>query len=160
MSAQSQPIGEQDRWGWLPRRLRPGVDPPEGPRRGDRRLVESFIVGAVGALLIAATIGDLARQVRLDRRFYHDQRTFLAYTHYKPYGYGIKPGIGTSTDIICAPTKHTAVVNLCLVVDGRAHHAIRHIAGGFSLPLRRHDIAKYRYDCFGAAAAQRLCKAS
>jgi hypothetical protein len=157
MSAQSH--SERDPWGWLPGWLRPGADPPDGAR-GDRRIVESAIVIAIGALLAAATFGDLMRTVHINQRVKRDERTFTAYTHYKPYKYSVLPGTNSTTDIACAVTSHTTRIQLCLLVDGPRAAYIRHVAGGFSLPVRRRDQARYRYQCFGLALARRMCRAA
>jgi hypothetical protein len=158
----AQPATSEDlqrRYGWLPRWLRPGTDPPAGAR-GDRRLVEGFVLLAIGGLLAAATIGDLARAVRINHRISHDEHTFYAYAHYHPKKVTVTPGIRNTRDIACGPTSHTARVQLCLVVAGPANAPLRTIVGGFYLPLRRPQKATYRYGCYGYAAAHSMCRAS
>ena len=118
---------------------------------------------AIGALLAAATIVDLARQVRVNHRISHDEHTFYAYAHYHPKKVAVTPGVRNTRDLACGPTSHTARVQLCLVITGPARPAnasLRTVAGGFYLPLRRPQTATYRYGCYGYAAEHAMCRAS
>jgi hypothetical protein len=68
---------------------------------------------------------------------------------------------GHSTrDIACgnvAPGAPKARTQLCIVLTGPVRAGRRAAHGGFYLPPKVDDVARYRYGCYGSAKAAGLC---
>jgi hypothetical protein len=141
----------------LPRWARPEDEEPPDPT-GLRRAAELAVLLVLGVLLAAATVSDLARQVRLDERIAVDKTTWSAYTHRQLKKINVSTGLRSTRDSACAPPFSGASYRLCLVLTGPTHGR-RTITGGYRLPLTGLDRYYRRSDCFGAARRQALCGA-
>jgi hypothetical protein len=140
---------------WLPAPLRAraqGVDAPSAPRRS----LELAVLIVLGLVLLAATLNDTFTQVHINERLAVDKTTWYAYTD-RVVKLGLTQGVGTSTDVACGVPRAGAGYRLCLVISGPTVGGVRHVAGGYHLPLRSADSLIHRSDCFGRAAAQEEC---
>jgi hypothetical protein len=145
------------------------------PRRGgeDRhgrvRLhrIETAVLLVVGLVFAVATVYDLARQVRIDDRLHADLVSWQAITGAPYRGAILEAGVrGQQTrDVVCGGAKPAAGAKhlvVCLIFEGPVKAGHRRAVGGYYLrptgrPARRVvDRARYRYGCFGAAAADGL----
>jgi hypothetical protein len=159
MSAALPPSG-----GGLPRRA-PGWLPAsaaERPASAGTRRAETAVLVLIGVLLATATINDLVRQTHVNHRLVADKRTWRAYTRHDYKNLSVSQDVrGLSTrEIVCgntAPGGLKARVQLCLVITGPVRDGRRSVSGGWYLPPRLEDERRYRYACFGPAAAEGRC---
>jgi hypothetical protein len=141
----------------LPPVLQPrAVDDGGGP---GRRAAELAVLLVLGLLLAAATVDDVVHQVRVDERIAVDKTTWIAYTHHPLKKIFIKTGVGTTTDVGCAPPATGASYRLCLILSGPSSPR-RMVRGGYRLPLIGDNRFGRRYACFGSALGDGLCGAS
>jgi hypothetical protein len=146
--------------GRLPAWMRPRDH--ELPGSGRTRLVETTLLMLVGLLLAIATVNDVVRQTHVNHRLVADLRTWRAYTghHYKNLSVEQDLRGHTTRDIVCgnvSPGAPKARTQLCIVLSGPVRAGRRAAPGGFYLPAKVDDIARYRYGCYGSATAAGLC---
>ncbi len=142
--------------GWL---RRPAARLAAG---GRLRLVEGSALALAGLLLATATVNDLVRQTHVNHRLSADLRTWRAYTRHDYRNLNIGQDVrGLSTrDVVCgntAPGAPKARVQLCLQMMGPVRSGRRSVSGGWYLPPRVENVRRYRYACFGPAAAEHRC---
>ncbi len=142
--------------GWL---RRPAARLAAGGRLG---LLEASVLVLAGLLLATATVNDLVRQTHVNHRLTADLRTWRAYTRHDYRNLNINQDVrGQSTrDVVCgntAPGAPKARVQLCLQMMGPVRSGRRSVSGGWYLPPRVENVRRYRYACFGPAAAEHRC---
>jgi hypothetical protein len=134
----------------------------ERPQGAGARLAETVVLLLAGVLLATATINDLVRETNVNHRLVADKRTWRAYTHHDYKNLSVSQDVrGLSTrEIACGNTSPGGLkerVQLCLTIAGPVRDGRRRVSGGWYLPPRLEDERRYRYACFGAAVAERLC---
>lgn len=139
----------------LPPALRPR-EADDGGGRGRRTAELAFLI-VLGVLLAAATINDLAKQVRTDIRLGDDKKTWVAYTQHPVKKLTLIAGIGTTRDVVCGPPFTGADYRQCLVMVGPTRSGVRTVAGGYRLPLTGNDLYRHRWACAGEPAQRQLC---
>jgi len=142
--------------GWL-RRL--GLRPSAG---GHTRLIESVVLVLAGLLLATATINDVVRQTHVNHRLNADLRTWRSYTRHDYHNLSISQDAhGLSTrEVVCGNTTPGGLrerTQLCLQVTGAVRAGRRSVSGGWYLPPGVENVRRYRYACFGPAAAEARC---
>jgi hypothetical protein len=152
-------------WGRLPERLRPreGDRSEIGQRgRGDLRRVESTLLVLALLVLTAATVNDVARQIKVNDRLTADLRTWRTFTGHDYRNISIEQDLkGHSTrEVLCgntSPGAPGALPQVCLIVTGPVVGGRRAVHGGFYLPPYLPDLRPDRYACFGTAVDAGLC---
>jgi hypothetical protein len=145
-----------ERWQWLPRRLRP----LEAEQRGGGRrwLIESAILVAIGVFLAAATLHDVHRQVHINHRLIADLRTWRTYTGHHYHDISISQELlGPSEhDVACGNTTAgppKTKMQICLAIWGPERGGVRAVHGGWYLSAHAEDdVRALRYGCFGAGS--------
>lgn len=127
-----------------------------------RRRLELAVLAIVAAVMLVATIDDLALQAHTNHRLVRDLATWRAATglHWKDLGIERDVARFTTKDTICGnvatgPPDESAQV--CLTMVGRPIGGHRYVTGGYYLPPVVLDETANRYSCFGEAASERLC---
>ena len=152
-------LGEQARWGWLPRRLRPRAREPAG--RGRLWRAETVVLVAVGVFLAIATVNDLVRETNVNHRLVADLSTWRHYTHHDYKNISIDQetlGLASGREVLCGNTSGGAPgerTQICLAIWGPVRHGLRTVHGGWYLPPYHPDLPANRYGCFGAAGRGR-----
>jgi hypothetical protein len=144
-----------------PRPLRSRVPLAPGAERRVR-LVEGVVLLALGILLLTATVNDVVRQTNVNHRLDADLRTWRAYTGHDYHNLSIGQDTrGLSTrEVVCGNTSPGGLkerVQLCLQIIGPQRAGRRSVSGGWYLPPKDEDLARYRYACFGPAVAEERC---
>jgi hypothetical protein len=138
--------------------------------------VETAILIVVAAVLVAAVIYDVVRQVGINERFQVDRNTWQHYAHRTLNMIDVNPINVTdvsprtllvldrvsrrNVDIACAPPAAGAQYRYCLVLGGPSQNrTYRQVLGGYDLPLYGKDLHTVRSHCFGVAARERWCQA-
>jgi hypothetical protein len=120
------------------------------------RLIETTLL-VLGALLLAtATINDLAREVKINKRLIVDEHVWRAYTGHDYANLTTQQtifGERSQKDVVCGNTSPGAPqtrTQLCLAIWGPVVDGRRAIHGGWYVPAYAEDERKERYGCFGA----------
>jgi hypothetical protein len=130
------------------------------------RRIETVVLSLVALVFAVATTYDLTRQVHIDNRLHADLVSWQAITgeNYTNAYVELDAKHYTTRDIVCgwAPRVDPwETSQACLIFTGPVHGWRREAVGGYyvaalgSLEKRQaFDRARYRYGCFGDAAAQ------
>jgi hypothetical protein len=129
---------------------------------GSTRLIETAVLVLVGLLLATATINDVVRQTHVNDRLNADLRTWRAYTRHNYHDLSVGQDVHglTTREVVCGNTTPgglKARTQLCLQIIGAQRAGRRSVSGGWYLPPRVDDLRRYRYACFGPAAAEERC---
>ena len=164
MSTRSDTPGAAPRpepWAWLPAQLRPR-EQRASERRGRLWRVETAVLLAAAALLATATVNDVVRQTKINKRLVADLTTWRAYTghNYKNVAVDqLTMGVTTKRDVVCGNTEPgppKARAQICLVVTGPVTAGRRAVSGGWYLPPNTvDDVRAVRYGCFGSVTIGR-----
>lgn len=141
---------------------------PRSEERPRARLVrvETVVLVLVALVLAVATVYDLTRQVGIDKRLHADLVSWQAITGARYTNAYVEPDAKhySTRDVVCGWTPRPdpwQTAQACLIFTGPVHGSRRATAGGYyvaavgSLVNRQaFDRARYRYGCFGDAAAQ------
>jgi hypothetical protein len=127
-----------------------------------RWLIEVAVLLLAGILLATATVNDVVRQVHVNHRLDADLRTWRAYTHHDYHSLSVSQDVhGLSTrEVVCgntSPGTPKERIQLCLQITGPVRDGRRTVSGGWYLPARAEDLARYRYACFGPAVSEERC---
>ncbi len=144
----------------LAARLPPSLAPRSTEQRasGRTRLIETTILVLVAILLATATVYDTVRQSHINERLVADEDTWRAYTGLDLHSLPISQellGSLSKHEVVCGNTGHGAAKSgrqLCLAIWGPVRAGRRVVHGGWYLPPRVEDVARYRYGCFGEGA--------
>jgi len=121
------------------------------------RRIELIVLIAIGALLLAAVIDDVVRQVGIDDRVLIDKRT---YSRYFPTAVSkhifVNPGKRSTLDVACAHLPG-APDRGCLMLAGPSRALPRQVLGSYRLPRKHPDKHRFRYSCTGLAVRRALC---
>jgi len=144
-------------------------------RRGSVRLrrTETIFLLLVALVLAVATIYDLSRQVGIDNRLHADLMSWQAITgeRYTHAVVELDAKHYTTRDVVCGwlprVDPRTRAME-CLIFTGPVHGWSRLATGGYYVVgtgpakgRKASDQARYRFGCFGDAAAQGFkCKLS
>jgi hypothetical protein len=126
------------------------------------RLIETTLLALAGVLLATATINDLAREVRINKRLIVDTRLWREYTGHDYANLTTEETIFGETghrDVVCGNTSPGAPqtrTQLCLAIGGPVADGRRTVLGGWYLPAYAEDERAERYGCFGKAT-EGLC---
>jgi hypothetical protein len=141
-------------------RLRPRDEDHAG---GGLYRAETIILALVALVFAVATVYDLVRQVHISDRMHADLVSWKAVTHRHDRHLIVEQDAKTYTtrDVVCGTTASTpsAPAAVCLIFRGPVKAGRREAAGGYYLletGRRKNlvkDVARYRYACFGDAAA-------
>jgi hypothetical protein len=158
----SAPAAHRARRSWLPPFLGPRPQSQADPAGRDLRAIETVIIVLLGLLLAAASVDDVAHQVRLNKRTSADRVTWRAYAHANIKHLDVRTLEHGTTDFVCRSTTTVAAdaaaeIRLCLMVGGPTVDNKRTVDGGYYIPVRAPDRYTYRYGCFGLPAHRSLC---
>jgi hypothetical protein len=126
------------------------------------RLIETTLLVLAGLLLATATINDLSREVKINRRLIVDTRVWRSYTGHDYANLTTEEtifGEAGHRDVVCgntSPGAPQARTQLCLAIGGPVVKGRRMVIGGWYLPPYAEDERAERYGCFGAAT-EGLC---
>jgi hypothetical protein len=126
------------------------------------RLIETTVLLLAGLLLALATVNDLRREVKTNKRLIADTRTWRAYTGHDYANLTTEEtifGERSERDVVCGNTSPGAPqtrTQLCLAIWGPVHDGRREIHGGWYLRAYAEDRRVNRYGCFGSGA-EGLC---
>lgn len=160
MSAVTPDASGERRWRqWL------AVRPDGEDSRGRLRRVETIVLLLIALVFAVATAYDLTRQVRIDDRLHADLVSWAAVTGepYRSAFVELDAKHYTTRDVVCGnagPASVESRVAECLILRGPVHAGRRAVTGGYYVVeigrARRRviDTSRYRYGCFGAAAAE------
>jgi hypothetical protein len=131
-------------------------------RPSNLRLVETTLLVVIAAVLAAATINDVVRQVHVNHRLAADMRTWRAITGHNYVNLDVEEDLRhfTTRDVICGNTSPGAPgvrPQVCLIAIGPIRAGRRDVEGGFYLPPELADDAYHRYACFGSALRHHWC---
>lgn len=153
--------GDGGAFSGLPERIRPRDSEAKGT--GQMRLIETTLLVLVALVLTVATVNDLARQAKVNKRLVADLATWRAYTGHDYKNVTVDQELfGTQSDreVVCGNTKPgqlKGTTQICLVIDGPIAGGKRTIQGGWYLPPEVEDEQALRYGCFGQEEVQELC---
>ncbi len=131
----------------------------ESAGSGCRRLIETTLLVLVGLVLTVATVYDLSREVKVNRRLIADEHTWRLYTGHDYHDLSIDQellGADTEHEVVCGNTRPAApkaTTQLCLVIWGPVIDGRRTVHGGWYLAPHVEDVRADRYGCFGEAPA-------
>lgn len=143
-------------------RLRPRDDDHGG--RGRLYRAETIILVLVALLITVATVYDVVRQVHISDRLHVDLVSWEAITGTRDRHAIVEQDAKTYTtrDVVCGKTRvltPSAPAAVCLIFQGPVKAGRREATGGYYVlksgrrKNRVSDKARYRYACFGDAAA-------
>jgi hypothetical protein len=131
----------------------------EAPGRGRLWRVEAALLLLAALVLLTATIYDLTREARINRRFNADIATWQLYTGHQFRELSIDTttlGYVGERDIVCGNTSFGEPgqrTQICLEIYGKLYGRtparLRKVYGGWYLPPRTQDALHKRYGCFG-----------
>jgi hypothetical protein len=123
------------------------------------RLIETTLLVLVGAVLLAATVNDLARQTGVNHRLSADIATWRHYTGHHYHDLSVDQhllGENSQREVVCGNTRAgppKASPQLCLAIWGAVVDGRRTVQGGWYLPPHlEYDVRAKRYGCFGPGA--------